>query len=294
MQSCPSCDNVLSEWDGGPGLYWCLQGCGEYFARNADDSVGHLVTDSSSRVARAARRRERRLTSRRDVRARLTGSRLVLSRRAVGVVPPGCRVSHPGGRRPADQGVIDVVSAIRMRVSARLRSRVWATVAVTAAIAIVVGAVVVVVAGARRTGTAPDRYTASVGGNVDGVVQQRSGPPLTDRIADLPGVKQIAGYTFVFGALESPQHKVPPSAHHVCRRAAIDVARGRRARSQPERSPRVRRRPVVHEGERRPRRGSLRIREHLAAQIASGQGFGGKPKGVNVRSHHGGRHRFAR
>ena len=71
--------------------------------------------------------------------------------------------------------------------------------------------VVVVVAGARRTATAPDRYTASVGGNVDGLIQQRSGPPLTDRIAALPGVKQLAAYTFVFGGLESAQHKVPDS-----------------------------------------------------------------------------------
>jgi hypothetical protein len=53
VKRCPNCDHLLSEWEGGEGLYWCLQGCGEYFARNVDDSVGVLVTDSSSRVARA-------------------------------------------------------------------------------------------------------------------------------------------------------------------------------------------------------------------------------------------------
>jgi len=49
---CPSCDTVLSEWNSGPGLYWCLQGCGEYFARNDDDSVGVLVVDSSPQIVR--------------------------------------------------------------------------------------------------------------------------------------------------------------------------------------------------------------------------------------------------
>src|SRR5437763_1391918 len=79
----------------------------------------------------------------------------------------------------------------------------------TGAVASVVAIVVVVVAGARRTATAPDRYTASIGGNVDALVEQRSGQPLTDRIAALPGVKQIRAYTFVFGGLESARHKVP-------------------------------------------------------------------------------------
>src|SRR5215475_8464115 len=91
-----------------------------------------------------------------------------------------------------------------MRVWSRIRRHVWSTIAVA-------GAVAVVVAGARRTASAPDRYTASVGGNVDGLIEQRAGAPLTDRIAALPIVQDVAAYTFVFGGLESKVHTVPDS-----------------------------------------------------------------------------------
>jgi hypothetical protein len=96
-----------------------------------------------------------------------------------------------------------------MRVWSRLRRHVWSTVAVAGVVAIVTATVVVVVAGARRTGSAPDRYTASVGGNVDGVIEQRSGFPLTDKIAALPSVKDLSAYTFLFGALDDQRHDVP-------------------------------------------------------------------------------------
>jgi hypothetical protein len=86
---------------------------------------------------------------------------------------------------------------------------VWTTAAVAAAIAVVFAAVLAVVAGARRTATAPDRYTASVGGNVDGLIEQRSGRPLTDRIAALPGVKNLSAYTFVFGGFADGQRNLP-------------------------------------------------------------------------------------
>jgi ABC-type lipoprotein release transport system permease subunit len=144
----------------------------------------------------------------------------------------------------------------------------------------VVAVVVVVVAGARRTATAPDRYTASVGGNVDGVVQQRSGAPLTDRIAGLPGVKQIAGYTFVFGALESAQHKVPESLITFAgvRPLTSHVVAGR----DPDPSD-----PHEFVADRSFTKASgARVGDHFEfasisrAQIASGQGFGGQPKGV--------------
>ena len=167
-----------------------------------------------------------------------------------------------------------------MRVSARVRRRVWATVGVTAAIAIVVAMVVVVVAGARRTATAPDRYTASVGGNVDGLVQQRSGPPLTDRIAGLPGVKQIAAYTFVFGGLESAQHKVPASLITFAgvRPLTSRVVAGRDPNPND---------PHEFVADRSFTKASgAHVGDHFAfgsisrAEIASGQGFGGKPKGV--------------
>jgi hypothetical protein len=49
MPRCPHCHVVLNEWEGGSALYWCtgLNGCGEYFDRNADGSVGPVVVDSS-------------------------------------------------------------------------------------------------------------------------------------------------------------------------------------------------------------------------------------------------------
>ncbi|MDQ1475257.1 MAG: hypothetical protein QOE62_486, partial [Actinomycetota bacterium] len=167
-----------------------------------------------------------------------------------------------------------------MRVAARVRRRVSATIAVTAAIAIVVAVVVVVVAGARRTATAPDRYTASIGGNVDGLLQQRSGPPLTDRITGLPGVKQIAAYTFVFGALESAQHKVPDSLITFAgvRPLTSRLVAGREPNPND---------PHEFVADRSFTKASgASVGDHFAfrsisrAQIASGQGFGGKPKGV--------------
>ena len=101
--------------------------------------------------------------------------------------------------------------AVWMRVRGRVRHRWWATVWIALAVALVSGAVVTVVAGARRTASSPDRYTASVGGEVDALVEQRSGRPLTDRIAALPAVDRLAAYTFVFGGLESDRLEVPES-----------------------------------------------------------------------------------
>ena len=53
MPRCPGCDAVLDEWDGGSALYWCVgqNGCGEYFDRNPDGSVGAVVIDSAARLA---------------------------------------------------------------------------------------------------------------------------------------------------------------------------------------------------------------------------------------------------
>ena len=158
--------------------------------------------------------------------------------------------------------------------------RVWATVAVTGAIAIVVAMVVAVVAGARRTATAPDRYTASVGGNVDGLVEQRSGQPLTDRIAALPGVKQVAAYTFVFGGLESAQHKVPDTL--------ITFAGGRPLTSRvvAGRDPNPNDPHEFVADKSFTKATGARVGDRFAfqsisrAQIASGQGFGGKPEGA--------------
>jgi hypothetical protein len=74
-------------------------------------------------------------------------------------------------------------------------------VAVAVAVGVVVGVVLALAAGARRTATAPDRYTASVGGEVDAEVQQDPGPPRTAEVAALPSVEVADGITFVFGEL---------------------------------------------------------------------------------------------
>ncbi len=156
----------------------------------------------------------------------------------------------------------------------------WATVSVAAAIAIVVSLVLVVVAGARRTATAPDRYTASIGGNVDGLIQQRSGTPLTDRIAALPGVKQVAAYTFVFGGLDSPQHKVPDTLISFAgtRPLTSHLIAGRDSNPDDphefvaDRS--FTKATGAHVGDR------FAFRSISRAQIANGQGFGGKPDGA--------------
>jgi putative ABC transport system permease protein len=94
-----------------------------------------------------------------------------------------------------------------MRVSSRIRRHAGATLGTACAIALVTTIVLAVAGGARRTTSAPDRYTASVGGDVDALVEQRSGLPKTDRIAALPAVDELSTYTFLFGGLDDD--KVP-------------------------------------------------------------------------------------
>jgi ABC-type lipoprotein release transport system permease subunit len=162
----------------------------------------------------------------------------------------------------------------------RVRRHVWATVAIAGAIAIVTATVLAVGAGARRTGTAPDRYTASIGGNVDGLIQQNSGPPLTDRIAALPGVKKLAAYTFMFGGLESAQHKVPETLVTFAgeRPLTSRVVAGR------DPSPRNPHEFVVDTSFTKAT--GARVGDHFSfgsisrAQIASGKGFSEEPKGA--------------
>ncbi len=81
------------------------------------------------------------------------------------------------------------------------RRRWLAVVTVAVIVGLVSGTVIALVAGARRTASAPDRYTAYVGGDLGGLVQQESGPPRTDEIAALPGVDAVRGITFLFAGL---------------------------------------------------------------------------------------------
>ena len=89
------------------------------------------------------------------------------------------------------------VRAVLVRVRAALRTG-WRSVIIVAAIVAVVSATVLALAaGARRTATAPDRYTAAAGGDVGGLVLQPSGRPRLDEIASLPAVEHVDGITFV-------------------------------------------------------------------------------------------------
>lgn len=69
-------------------------------------------------------------------------------------------------------------------------------------IAIVSGVVLAIAAGARRTDTVADRFSAAWGGDVDAmVIQQDGGPPVTDQLRGLPGVESADALTFVFAGL---------------------------------------------------------------------------------------------
>jgi hypothetical protein len=92
--------------------------------------------------------------------------------------------------------------AVLYRMRSVVRGRMLATVTVTLIVAVVCGVVIAFAAGARRTSTAPDRYTASFGGGLDAVVRQGDSSRPRDReVAALPGVASVEALTFVFGWL---------------------------------------------------------------------------------------------
>ena len=66
-----------------------------------------------------------------------------------------------------------------------------------------------IAAGARRTDSAPDRYTRQAGGDPDLVVSQLSGRPLSADVARLPGVVSTRSQVFVPAFLVSPLDGVP-------------------------------------------------------------------------------------
>lgn len=87
-----------------------------------------------------------------------------------------------------------------------LRSRWPATAGLTLIVAVVSAVVLTFAAGARRTSSAPDRYTAAVGGAFDGLIFQDHGRPRTAEIAALPGALSAQSLTFVFGAFTTEGH----------------------------------------------------------------------------------------
>jgi ABC-type lipoprotein release transport system permease subunit len=86
-----------------------------------------------------------------------------------------------------------------MRARRWLRRRWVSNVAVACIVAVVAGAVLTLFAGARRTAHAPDAYVHALGGNPDGLIQQRSGTPRTAEVRALAGVRKVEAYTFMFG-----------------------------------------------------------------------------------------------
>lgn len=99
--------------------------------------------------------------------------------------------------------------ATRLRVLAWGHRR-WRQLVVTAVlIGIAAGLAIGLAAGTRRTSSAPDRYTAAVGGDPGLVVTQQSGRPLSDQVAALPGVARTRSIAFVTSFLLSPVDGTP-------------------------------------------------------------------------------------
>lgn len=89
------------------------------------------------------------------------------------------------------------MSAVALRTRAWFRTG-WPSVLVVAVlIGAVAGAAMGLVAGARRTSSAPDRYTAAHGGDPDVELFQPYGSPLTEQLMGLPGVERVQAVTFV-------------------------------------------------------------------------------------------------
>jgi hypothetical protein len=98
------------------------------------------------------------------------------------------------------------VMVIVYRVRKALPRRWVATAVVAVLIAMVTGTVLTLVAGVRRTAAAPDAYTKYVGGDQDALLQQREGPPLTEKVASLPSVRWVSTITFTFAEVD-PQRQ---------------------------------------------------------------------------------------
>ncbi|MGI9051176.1 MAG: FtsX-like permease family protein, partial [Ilumatobacteraceae bacterium] len=89
------------------------------------------------------------------------------------------------------------MDGVILRVLAWIRRR-WRRALLVAVLAgVAAGAVLALAAGARRTASAPDRYTESNGGDPDLFVNQPFGPPLSTSVEALPGVADVRAFTFV-------------------------------------------------------------------------------------------------
>jgi len=95
-------------------------------------------------------------------------------------------------------GLAGVVGAVRYRVRCGLRADWRSALGLVLAVALVGGLTLVLVAGARRTATAPDRYSDSRGDRFDSMMEQAEGRPLTEEVEALPAVDDVVSATFMF------------------------------------------------------------------------------------------------
>jgi putative ABC transport system permease protein len=165
-----------------------------------------------------------------------------------------------------------------MRARGTLRRRWVSTVIVACIVALVSGTVLAVVAGARRTGSAPDRYTASVGGDVGANLQQRAGRPNTTQIEALPGVEAVSAQTFLFAGFDNDRaHTIPENLIMFAGTRALSsrVVDGRDADPAHPHEFVADKRTVTalhaHIGDR------FRFKSYARSQ----QGFAGEPKGAS-------------
>lgn len=100
--------------------------------------------------------------------------------------------------------------AVAYRMGRVLRRRWRATAALSVVVAAVTGVVLAFATGADRTASAPDRYTAERGEGFQAFVQQQDGRPRTAEVAALPGVAEVAAFTFVFGVFTRPDGSPTP------------------------------------------------------------------------------------
>jgi hypothetical protein len=101
------------------------------------------------------------------------------------------------------------MAAMLLRVRVWVRRRLPQLVVTAAIIGVTAGLAMGVAAGTRRTDSAPDRYTAQSGGDPDLEFVQLSGPPLTERVAKMPGVTAASSMAFVTAFLVSPKDGTP-------------------------------------------------------------------------------------
>lgn len=98
-------------------------------------------------------------------------------------------------------GLATDVRPIVHRARWYLRARLTSVVVLAAVVACTGAIALTLLAGALRTASAADRYSAWRGDVYDYAIEQSSGPPLTDEIAALPAVASVELAAFVFGGL---------------------------------------------------------------------------------------------